>query len=132
MMSKGKILVVDPDEDIRNLINAYLTQQGYEVVTAAEGKTATQNFRILPDVIVLENELPDMTGYEIRKRLRSIAHTNHIPIIFFVSREDPYDNTIHDLPPIVYEDYMTKPFDVEELRLRIQNAIKNSNHSKKG
>jgi PleD family two-component response regulator len=123
IMSKGRILVVEDDFDISNLLRIYFDSQGYEVIVAAKGKEALEMCRrSQPNVIVLDIQLPDIDGYEVCRRLRDNLRTSHIPILFLTQRDERSDK-IAGLE-LGADDYITKPFDIEELKLRVQNAIK--------
>jgi PleD family two-component response regulator len=122
-MSKGRILVVEDDFDISNLLRIYFDSQGYEVSVAPKGNDALEMCRRnLPNVIVLDIQLPDIDGYEVCRRLRGNLRTSHIPILFLTQRDERSDK-IAGLE-LGADDYITKPFDIEELKLRVQNAIK--------
>jgi DNA-binding response OmpR family regulator len=121
-MSKGRILVVEDETDIANLLHIFFTNRGYEVATAAKGREAFDRTRSrLPDIIVLDIMLPDMDGYEICRQLRTTTRTSHIPIVFLTQRDERSD-VIAGLE-LGADDYITKPFDMEELGLRVRNAI---------
>jgi PleD family two-component response regulator len=121
-MNKGRILVVEDDFDISNLLRIYFDSQGYEVIVAAKGKEALEMCRrSQPNVIVLDIQLPDIDGYEVCRRLRDNLRTSHIPILFLTQRDERSDK-IAGLE-LGADDYITKPFDIEELKLRTQNAI---------
>jgi PleD family two-component response regulator len=122
-MSKGRILVVEDDFDISNLLRIYFDSQGYEVIVAAKGIEALDMCRrSQPNVIILDIQLPDIDGYEVCRRLRDNLRTSHIPILFLTQRDERSDK-IAGLE-LGADDYITKPFDIEELKLRVQNAIK--------
>lgn len=124
-MSEGRILVVEDDFDISNMLQLYFKSQGYEVFVAPRGSTALDLTRQkLPNVIVLDIMLPDIDGYEVCRRLRTNLRTSHIPIIFLTQKDERSDK-IHGLE-LGADDYITKPFDVEELRLRVRNTIKSA------
>ncbi|MGC9348188.1 MAG: GGDEF domain-containing response regulator [Anaerolineae bacterium] len=124
-MSEGRILVVEDDADIANMLKLYFKSQGYEVFVAPRGTTALELTRQkLPNVIVLDIMLPDIDGYEVCQRLRTNLRTSHIPIIFLTQKDERSDK-IHGLE-LGADDYITKPFDVEELRLRVRNTIKSA------
>lgn len=123
-MSKGNILVVEDDFDISNMLRIYFSGQGYAVDVAPKGNDAlTQTRKQLPNLIVLDINLPDMSGYEVCRELRTTTRTQHIPIIFLTQKDERSDK-IQGLE-LGADDYITKPFDIEELKLRVQNAIKN-------
>lgn len=121
-MSKGRILVVEDDFDISNMLRIYFTGQGYEVQVAPRGADALSATRKqLPKLIVLDIMLPDMNGYDVCRELRTTTRTSHIPIIFLTQKDERSDK-IAGLE-LGADDYITKPFDIEELKLRVQNAI---------
>jgi DNA-binding response OmpR family regulator len=121
-MSKGSILVVEDDFDISNMLRIYFSGQGYAVEVASKGGDALIATRKqLPHLIVLDINLPDMDGYEVCKELRTTTRTSHVPIIFLTQKDERSDK-IKGLE-LGADDYVTKPFDIEELKLRIQNAI---------
>ena len=121
-MNKGRILVVEDDLDISNMLRIYFDSQGYEVLVAARGGDALELCRKkLPHVVVLDIMLPDMDGYEVCKKLRSNLRTSHIPIMFLTQKDERTDK-IAGLE-MGADDYITKPFDIEELKFRIQNAV---------
>ena len=121
-MSQGRILVVEDDFDISNMLRIYFQSQDYEVVVAPRGEDALEMCqRQLPDIIVLDIMLPDLDGYDVCRELRGNLRTSHIPIIFLTQKDERSDK-IHGLE-LGADDYVTKPFDVEELKLRVKNAI---------
>ncbi len=121
-MSKSRILVVEDDSDISNMLQIYFNGQGYDVQIAPRGETALEKTRIsLPHLIVLDIMLPDIDGYEVCRRLRTNTRTSHIPIIFLTQKDERSDK-LQGLE-LGADDYITKPFDIEELKLRVQNAI---------
>jgi len=124
-MSDGRILVVEDDFDISNMLQLYFKSQGYEVYVAPRGGVALEMTRQkMPNVIVLDIMLPDIDGYEVCRLLRTNLRTSHIPIIFLTQKDERSDK-IHGLE-LGADDYITKPFDVEELRLRVRNTIKSA------
>jgi diguanylate cyclase (GGDEF)-like protein len=122
-MSKGRLLIVEDDFDISNMLRIYFDSQGYEVVVAARGGDALElSRRKLPDVVILDIYLPDVDGYEVCRRLRDSLRTSHIPIIFLTQKDERSDK-IAGLE-LGADDYITKPFDIEELKLRVQNSLR--------
>jgi signal transduction histidine kinase len=119
---KGNILVVDDTPDNLRLLSAMLNTQGYEVRKALNGKmalTACQMF--LPDLILLDINMPDMNGYEVCKLLKADDATSGVPIIFISALDDVLDKVkAFDVGGV---DYITKPFHGAEVILRIENQI---------
>lgn len=121
-MSKGRILVVEDDPDIGRMLREFFKSQGFEIAVTTKGREALSLTRhSLPHLIVLDIMLPDMDGYEICRQLRSSSRTGHIPILFLTQRDERRDR-IAGLE-LGADDYITKPFDIEELCLRVQNAM---------
>jgi DNA-binding response OmpR family regulator len=121
-LSKGRILVVEDDFDISNMLRIYFSGQGYDVQVAPRGGDAlTLTRKQLPQLIVLDIMLPDMDGYAVCRELRQTTRTSHIPIIFLTQKDERSDK-IAGLE-LGADDYITKPFDIEELKLRVKNAI---------
>lgn len=121
-MKRGRLLVVEDDFDISNMLRIYFDGMGYEVSIASRGIEALELTRQqLPNLIILDIMLPDMDGYSVCKELRTKTRTSHIPIIFLTQKDERSDR-IAGLE-LGVDDYITKPFDIEELKLRIQNAI---------
>jgi PleD family two-component response regulator len=124
-MAKGRILIVEDDFDISNMLRIYFSGQGYDVNVAPRGGDAlTLARQQLPHLIVLDIMLPDMDGYAVCRELRQTTRTSHIPIIFLTQKDERSDR-ITGLE-LGADDYITKPFDIEELKLRVQNAIARS------
>lgn len=121
-MDKPHILIVEDDLDLSEMLNAYFRVQNYEVLTAAWGeealKVADENTL---DLVILDIRLPDIDGYELCRRLRIQRKTQDIPVIFLTEKRDRVDK-LQGLELGVV-DYVTKPFDIQELRLRVRNAI---------
>lgn len=124
-MSKARILIVEDDFDISNMLRIYFSGQGFEVDIAPRGSEALEKTRQnMPHLIVLDIMLPDIDGYEVCRVLRTNTRTSHIPIIFLTQKDERSDK-LQGLE-LGADDYITKPFDIEELKLRVQNAITRS------
>ena len=124
--AKSKILIVEDDLDIAEMLNAYFRVQGYEVFTVNWGEDGVRAAQtVLPDLMILDIRLPDIDGYEVARRVRSDRRTNEIPIIFLTEKRERIDRLQGF--EVGADDYITKPFDVQELRLRVRNALKRVN-----
>lgn len=124
-MGQGRILVVEDDIDISKMLRIYFDSQGYEVLVANRGNDALEICRRkLPNVVVLDIQLPDIDGYEVCRELRSNTRTSYVPIIFLTQKDERSDK-IAGLE-LGADDYITKPFDIEELKLRVEGAIRRS------
>jgi PleD family two-component response regulator len=125
MADRPSILVVEDDRDTADMLKAYFEAQGYNIQWASWGADAlrlTEN--TTPDLIVLDIRLPDIDGYEVCRQLRAQRRTEQVPIIFLTERRERIDRLSGlELGAV---DYITKPFDIQELRLRVRNALKRS------
>lgn len=118
-----KILIVEDDPDVAEMLTAYFRAQTYEVFTVNWGEDGVRSaLQAHPDLVILDIRLPDIDGYEVARRLRGDRRTADIPIIFLTEKRDRSDR-IQGLE-IGADDYITKPFDIQELRLRVRNALK--------
>ncbi|RPH60298.1 MAG: DNA-binding response regulator [Chloroflexi bacterium] len=114
------ILVVDDEERIRSLLQAYLTQEGFRVVTAANGKTAlVLARRERPDLIILDIMMPEMDGYEF---MRVFAKEQNTPIILVTARLEETDKVVG--LELGADDYVTKPFSPRELTARVHTVLR--------
>ncbi|MBN2388355.1 MAG: response regulator [Anaerolineales bacterium] len=124
-MGKSRLLVVEDDHDISNMLKIYFSGLGYDVDVAPRGSDALDKTRqVLPHLIVLDIMLPDIDGYEVCRTLRTNTRTSHIPVIFLTQKDERSDK-LQGLE-LGADDYITKPFDIEELKLRVQGAIRRS------
>jgi diguanylate cyclase (GGDEF)-like protein len=124
-MGKSRLLIVEDDTDISNMLKIYFGGLGYEVDVAPRGSEALDKTRqVLPHLIVLDIMLPDIDGYEVCRTLRTNTRTSHIPVIFLTQKDERSDK-LQGLE-LGADDYITKPFDIEELKLRVQGAIRRS------
>ena len=122
---KQTILIVEDDLDVADMLNAYFRVQGYEVLTANLGEEAVKlTQKKFPDLVILDIRLPDIDGYEVARRLRNDRHSREIPIIFLTDKRNRQER-LQGLE-LGADDYVTKPFDVQELRLRVRNALRRS------
>jgi CheY-like chemotaxis protein len=127
-MGKGRILVVEDDIDISKMLRIYFDSQGYEVLVANRGEEALEICRRkLPNVVVLDIQLPDIDGYQVCRNLRDNTRTSYVPIIFLTQKDERSDK-IAGLE-LGADDYITKPFDIEELKLRVEGSIRRSQHT---
>ena len=122
-MSKERILVVEDQVDISNLLKIYFTSQGYEVFTALRGSVALEICsKTPPNLALLDVNLPDMEGYDIGKALRASPRTRHIPIIFLTARGERSDR-LRGLGEVQAQYYIIKPFDIEEVHTIVKNQL---------
>lgn len=123
MAPNPTLLIVEDDVDVAEMLGAYFRVQGYEVETVHWGEEAVDHCQaVIPDLVILDIRLPDIDGYEVAQRLRTSHQTNRIPIIFLTEKREREDR-LRGLS-LGADDYITKPFDIQELRLRVRNALR--------
>jgi PleD family two-component response regulator len=120
-----KLLIVEDDVDLAEMLSAYFRVQGFDVATAGWGEDALRLAgEDTPDIVVLDIRLPDIDGYEVCRRLRQQRNTQYAPVIFLTEKREREDKLAGlELGAV---DYITKPFDIQELRLRVRNALRRS------
>ena len=124
---KGRLLIVEDNMDIATILHTFFTEEGYQSEFVATGQAALDVCQQkLYDLIILDVELPDIDGYEICQRLRQNVRTVYTPIVFLTQRAGRRDR-IRGLE-LGADDYVTKPFDIDELYLRVRNLIQQTTH----
>ncbi|MEG4803322.1 response regulator transcription factor [Microcoleus sp. ARI1-B5] len=119
-MAPVKILVVDDDPAIRNLIHRFLSQQGYQVESAGDGQTGLELFdRLNPDLVVLDVNLPDTTGYKLCQEMQ---RRTGVFVLMLTSRTDEADKMKGFAEGA--DDYITKPFSLVEIGARVAAILK--------
>ena len=118
----GKILVVEDELETEEMLRTYFEFCGYEVLSTAWGQDVLEICREgHPDLIILDIQLPDTDGYKVYQELCHTQQTSHIPVIFLTKLVDD------DLKAASREtralDYITKPFDLEELERRVRDTL---------
>jgi len=118
-----RILVVDDDKQIVRLVQSYLEQAGYAVLTAYDGATALRTIRTeRPDLVVLDLMLPDQDGWSITRAVRADASQADLPIIMLTARVEDTDKIVG--LEIGADDYLTKPFNPRELVARVRAVLR--------
>ncbi|HDQ45309.1 MAG TPA: response regulator [bacterium] len=129
MTSQARILVVDDEEDILELLRYHLEREGYRVCTLVSGDTAVETARAdMPDLILLDLMLPGLNGFDITKRLKRDPETAHIPILMITARGEESD--IVTGLELGAEDYITKPFSPKVLVARVRTVLRRANGPK--
>lgn len=119
-MDKKKILIVDDDENIAELISLYLIKECFDTEIAADGEAAIQKFKAYqPDLILLDIMLPGIDGYDV---CREIRKNSNVPIIMLSAKGEIFDKVLG--LKIGADDYMVKPFDSNELVARVQAIMR--------
>ena len=117
-----KVLVVDDDEDIVNIVSALLQSEGYHTITAQNGKDAFAKATTdKPDLIIADIMMPEMDGWEFCWRVREDKSLGETPFIFLTARADVMDQIRGS--EIGADDYIIKPFRKQELLKRVQNTF---------
>lgn len=120
MAAKQKILIVDDDNNIAELISLYLTKECFECKIVNDGETALKAFpRFRPDLILLDLMLPGMDGYEV---CREIRHKSKVPIIMLSAKGEVFDKVLG--LELGADDYIIKPFDSKELVARVKAVLR--------
>jgi DNA-binding response OmpR family regulator len=123
MPNKQTILIVEDEPELSEMLVEYLVAQGYQVLAAAWGEDAVKICQDkTPHLVLLDIGLPDINGYEVARRIQAHHRTRNIPIIFLTQYHEHTDRMQGlELGAV---DYVTKPYDLQELHLRMRNAIK--------
>ena len=125
MVGVPHILIVEDQPNTAEMLTSYFKAQGYEVTSVGWGKDALAFVEhTIPDLIMLDIRLPDIDGYEVCRQLRTQRRTEHVPVLFLTERRERGDRLLGLKLGAV--DYVTKPFDVQELRLRVRNVLRRS------
>lgn len=116
----SRILIVEDEKKIARFLELELTHEGYEVQTAGDGRSGLEQAQSWqPDLLILDLMLPELSGIEVCRRLR---HDSDVPIIMLTAKDDVSDKVMGlDMGA---DDYMTKPFAIEELLARIRVGLK--------
>ena len=119
---KKKILVIDDEEKLCALVGTFLEKKGYSAVTAKSGKQGIRAARYrIPDLILLDINMPKMDGFAVLEQLKADPKTMSIPVIMLTGRGD--DESKLKAASLYSEHYMTKPFDLEELDGKINQLL---------
>jgi len=119
-MNKLKILVVDDDPNILQLITLYLTREGFDVVQAKQGDEALRLFKSAPpNLMLLDIMLPVMDGWQVCREVRKVSN---IPIIMLTAKDETFDKVLG--LELGADDYIVKPFDTKELVARIKAVLR--------
>ncbi len=116
-----RVLVVDDEDSITQLVSTVLRYEGFKVECAHDGRTAVKRVATFnPDLIVLDVMLPDLDGFEVYRRLAS--STPRVPVLFLTAKDQPADR-VHGLT-LGADDYVGKPFSLEELVARVRAVLR--------
>ena len=119
-MANEKILVVDDDTNICELLRLYLTKEDYQVTTANDGEEGLEKFNQLkPDMVLLDVMMPRMDGLEVCRRIRKLGNT---PVMMLTAKGETFDKVLG--LELGADDYMVKPFDTKEVVARIKAVLR--------
>lgn len=125
-MQKEKILVVDDDKNICELLRMYLEKEGYVVVMAHNGIDAVNAFNAgNPDLILLDIMLPQLDGWQVCREIRKVSEA---PIIMLTAKDEVFDKVLG--LELGADDYVTKPFDTKEIVARIKAVLRRTSNVK--
>ena len=124
-MSKNKILIVEDEDTLREMLQYNFETEGYDVITSADGRTAIALARSeTPDLVILDVMLPEVDGFEVCRTLRQEMTT---PILMLTAKEEEIDKVLG--LELGADDYMTKPFSMRELKARVKAMLRRSSMS---
>jgi diguanylate cyclase (GGDEF)-like protein len=119
----GLVLVIDDDPDVRNVVEMTLQLAGFKVVTASDGVAGLEAARDeQPEAVVLDVMMPEMDGYEVCRQLKADARSSHIPVLMLTAKAQLNDKVIGLEGGA--DDYVTKPFDADELIARVHAVLR--------
>ena len=128
MSMRGRVLVVDDEPTITDVVSRYLQRAGYETHSAADGPAALQRAaEARPDLVVLDLMLPGMDGLEVMRRLRAAGNGRRLPVILLTAKGEPVDRVIG--LRLGADDYVAKPFSPAELVARVDAVLRRANPS---
>lgn len=125
-MSK-RILLVDDEQDILDLLKYNLEAEGYEIVTAVNGLQALELAQNSPDLIILDVMLPGKDGWEVIRQLRQAENTKSIPVIFLTAKGGEIDEVVG--LELGADDYIVKPISIRKLLARVKNVLRKTSGS---
>jgi CheY-like chemotaxis protein len=122
-MTKKRIMVVDDEDSLLQLVEAILANEGYEVITASDGKECLEKLKtVKPDLILLDMMMPDMSGREVCERIRKDPKTKDLKVAFLtVAKFSEAGKGVLEKMKVL--DYITKPFDNEDLVRRVKKIV---------
>jgi DNA-binding response OmpR family regulator len=127
-VARRKVLVVDDEAKVADLIRAYLEKDGYDVTVCGDGKSAVERARTQkPDLIVLDLNLPELDGIEVFRTVRSFSD---VPVIMVTARDEEVDRVVG--LQLGADDYVTKPFSPRELAARVGAVLRRYSDGTKG
>ncbi len=128
-MSAGKILIIEDESDVAELLAYNLSKEGYETSSTKDGIAGLRRSRDMqPDIVILDLMLPGMDGWEVFRRLKNERTTAHIPVIILTAKADEADKILG--LELGADDYITKPFSPREMLARIRTVLRRKHSDK--
>lgn len=121
-MANNKVLIVDDDENIVELIRLYIEKEGFSTATASNGAEAIEKFKSeAPSIVILDVMMPEMDGWQVCREIRRVSN---IPIIMLTAKGETFDKVLG--LELGADDYMVKPFETKELVARVKAVLRRS------
>ncbi len=121
-MANNKVLIVDDDENIVELIRLYIEKEGFTAITASNGEEALEKFKAqTPSIVILDVMMPGMDGWQVCREIRRVSN---IPIIMLTAKGETFDKVLG--LELGADDYMVKPFETKELIARVKAVLRRS------
>lgn len=121
-MANNKVLIVDDDENIVELIRLYIEKEGFLTATASNGVQAIEKFKSeAPSIVILDVMMPEMDGWQVCREIRRVSN---IPIIMLTAKGETFDKVLG--LELGADDYMVKPFETKELVARVKAVLRRS------
>ena len=123
------ILIVDDERDLLSLLDFNLRKEGFETLLASSGEEALRALRrMVPDLVLLDLMLPDVPGTEICRQVKADPRTEHVPVVMLTAKGEEIDRVVG--LELGADDYVTKPFSVRELVLRIRAVLRRARRAR--
>ncbi len=127
----ASILLVDDERDLLSLLDFNLRAAGFETVLARSGEEALSHLRLhVPDIVLLDLMLPDVPGTEVCRQLKADPRTKHVPVVMLTAKGEEVDRVVGF--ELGADDYVTKPFSVRELVLRLKAVLRRAGSARGG
>lgn len=124
-MAQNKVLIVDDDSHITELIKLYIEKEGFEGIVAHNGRLALESFKSYsPSIVILDVMMPEMDGWQVCREIRKFSN---VPIIMLTAKSDTFDKVLG--LELGADDYMVKPFEAKELVARVKAVLRRSESS---
>lgn len=122
-MTRPKLLLADDSVTIRNIVEQTFADEGFDVTTATNGEEALQKFTdVRPDIVILDVDMPEPTGYKICEQIKADEKTSHIPVLLIVGSFEPFNQ--NEAERVGADGFLTKPFQsIRDLIVRVEELL---------